>query len=84
MQFSASTVLAFLFAASSVAGQVYNPIGQPCGPPQGGEGCANDVPSLNGGNAFIYECGPTNTFVYLAGCACSTCCEATVDGAYCT
>ncbi|KAH9932366.1 uncharacterized protein B0H18DRAFT_832178, partial [Fomitopsis serialis] len=75
--------LAILAAASSVAGQVYNPIGQPCSP-QGAEGCANNVPTLNDYNAFIYECGPTNTFVYVAGCACNTCCEATADGAYCT
>jgi len=82
MQFK-STVLAFLIAASSVAG-VYNPVGQSCDTP-GGEGCANDVPSLNGGNAFIYECGPTGTYVYLAGCGCLTCCEADANGAaYCT
>ena len=49
----------------------------------GGEGCSAD-PSLNGGNAFIYECGPTNTFVYLAGCRCPTCCEVTDSGAFCT
>ncbi|KAH9932371.1 uncharacterized protein B0H18DRAFT_987832 [Fomitopsis serialis] len=83
MQFYPSTALALLVAATSAVGDVYNPIGQPCSP-QGAEGCANDVPSLNGGNAFVYECGPADKFVYVAGCACSTCCTATTNGAYCT
>ncbi|KAI0804546.1 hypothetical protein BC629DRAFT_1283383 [Irpex lacteus] len=70
------------FTAAFLGVQAYNPIGQSCSP-QGGEGCSQDA-SVNGGNAFIYECGPTNTFVYLAGCACPTCCEATTSGAFCT
>lgn len=49
----------------------------------GGEGCSVDA-SLNGGNAFIYECSGADVFVYLAGCACPTCCEATTSGAFCT
>ncbi|KAJ8591987.1 hypothetical protein M405DRAFT_734068 [Rhizopogon salebrosus TDB-379] len=60
----------------------YNPIGQSCDTP-GGEGCAQDA-SLNGGNAFIYECSGADKFVYLAGCGCPTCCEATTSGAFCT
>jgi hypothetical protein len=49
----------------------------------GGEGCSQDS-SLNGGNAFIYECSGANEFVYVAGCRCPTCCEATTSGAFCT
>ncbi|KZS93800.1 hypothetical protein SISNIDRAFT_410929 [Sistotremastrum niveocremeum HHB9708] len=72
-------ITAALFASNAVA---YNPVGQSC-PKQGDEGCSQDA-SLNGGNAFIYECGPSNTFVYVAGCRCPTCCEATTSGAFCT
>ncbi|KAI0085257.1 hypothetical protein BDY19DRAFT_896896 [Irpex rosettiformis] len=70
-------------AAVVLGVQAYNPIGQPCPSNEQDEGCSSD-PSLNGGNAFIYECGPTNTFVYLAGCRCPTCCESTASGSFCT
>ncbi|KAG2365028.1 hypothetical protein BDR07DRAFT_1329782 [Suillus spraguei] len=60
----------------------YNPVGQPCDIP-GGYGCSQDA-SINGGNAFIYECAWTNQFVYIAGCSCPTCCVVTTGGAYCT
>ncbi|KAG1864937.1 hypothetical protein DFJ58DRAFT_771652 [Suillus subalutaceus] len=49
----------------------------------GGYGCSQDA-SVNSGNAFIYECASTDEFVYVAGCSCSTCCEATTSGAFCT
>ncbi|KAI0804548.1 hypothetical protein BC629DRAFT_1590807 [Irpex lacteus] len=74
--------LVTVFAATFLSVQAYNPIGGSCNSP-GAEGCSQDA-SLNGGNAFIYQCGPTDKFVYLAGCACPTCCEATLSGAYCT
>jgi len=81
MQFFSIFSLVILATAMQLAG-AYNPIGQSCDSP-GGEGCSQDS-GVNGGNAFIYECGPTDTFVYLAGCACPTCCEATTSGAFCT
>ncbi|KAI0337853.1 hypothetical protein BDW22DRAFT_1338983 [Trametopsis cervina] len=62
--------------------RAYDPVGQHCDTP-GGYGCAVDA-SLNGGNAFIYECGPTDMFVYVAGCRCPTCCEVVGSGALCT
>ncbi|KAI0085268.1 hypothetical protein BDY19DRAFT_456025 [Irpex rosettiformis] len=82
MRFS---TFAVALATVFVGVQAYNPIGQLCGPEdsQGSEGCSSDA-SLNGGNAFIYECGPTNTFVYLAGCRCPTCCEVSSSQAFCT
>jgi hypothetical protein len=49
----------------------------------GGFGCSQDA-GVNGGNAFIYECASTDKFVYVAGCGCPTCCEATTSGAFCT
>ncbi|KAG2064206.1 hypothetical protein BDR04DRAFT_1035860, partial [Suillus decipiens] len=49
----------------------------------GGYECANDA-NINGGNAFIYECDSTGEFVYVAGCACPSCCVSEVSGAYCT
>ncbi|KAG1722592.1 uncharacterized protein EDB91DRAFT_1174455 [Suillus paluster] len=81
MKFSITTMImsAALMAGVAIA---YNPIGLSCDTP-GGYGCSQDA-SLNGGNAFIYECGPSDTFVYVAGCRCPTCCQATTTGAYCT
>ncbi|EIW80629.1 hypothetical protein CONPUDRAFT_154649 [Coniophora puteana RWD-64-598 SS2] len=82
MKLITSISLSAILLAVQVAAQDYNPIGQPCDSP-GAEGC-NANPSQNGGNAYIYQCGPADTFVYLAGCACPTCCSATATGAYCT
>ncbi|KAF9461638.1 hypothetical protein BDZ94DRAFT_1263316 [Collybia nuda] len=73
--------LAALFVAFAHTAYAY-PIGDPCSP-QGAFGCFAD-PSINGGNAFIFVCGPTNTFQYSAGCRCPTCCQATLSGAFCT
>ncbi|KIM75862.1 hypothetical protein PILCRDRAFT_826887 [Piloderma croceum F 1598] len=81
MHFLSLCSLVILATATHLVG-AYNPIGQSCDTP-GGEGCSQDA-AVNGGNAFIYECGPADTFVYLAGCGCPTCCSATASGAFCT
>ncbi|KZS93823.1 hypothetical protein SISNIDRAFT_506467 [Sistotremastrum niveocremeum HHB9708] len=81
MHFTSFILAATLFASSVLA---YNPIGQSCpAKEQGAYGCSQDA-GVNGRNAFIYECGPANKFVYVAGCRCPSCCSATTGGAFCT
>ncbi|KAG1743784.1 hypothetical protein EDB19DRAFT_1632963 [Suillus lakei] len=82
MKFISLTSMIVSVAVMTGVATAYNPIGQSCDTP-GGYGCSQDA-SLNGGNAFIYECASTDQFVYVAGCACPTCCVATTSGAYCT
>ncbi|KAG2363445.1 hypothetical protein BDR07DRAFT_1282286 [Suillus spraguei] len=80
-----SISLASMIVAVAVMAGVataYDPIGQTCDTP-GGYECANDA-NINGGNAFIYECDSTGEFVYVAGCACPSCCVSEASGAYCT
>ncbi|KAF9047164.1 hypothetical protein BDZ89DRAFT_1058225 [Hymenopellis radicata] len=81
MQFRTLVALAAaLFVGAAQA--EYNPIGQSCSA-GGTYGCANDVSSINGGNAFIYVCNGS-TFQLSALCGGKTSCVATTSGAYCT
>lgn len=82
MKFISLTSMIVSVAVMTGVATAYNPIGQPCDSP-GNFGCSQDS-GVNGGNAFIYECASTDTFVYTAGCGCPTCCEATSGGAFCT
>ncbi|EIW80622.1 hypothetical protein CONPUDRAFT_90759 [Coniophora puteana RWD-64-598 SS2] len=82
MNFIHTAIISAVLLVTQGAFAQYNPIGQPCDSP-GAEGCNADA-GTNNGNAYIYECGPANKFVYSAGCSCPTCCKATTSGAFCT
>ncbi|KAF9034301.1 hypothetical protein BJ165DRAFT_1512860 [Panaeolus papilionaceus] len=71
MKFSTSTTLVLSFIASIVVAQ---DVGQPCPANEAGAvGCAN-TPSVNNGNAYIFQCNGFE-FVLFAPCASPTGCK---------
>ncbi|KAF8916241.1 hypothetical protein CPB85DRAFT_1432268 [Mucidula mucida] len=81
MQFRTLVALAVtLFVGAAQA--EYNPIGKACDAP-GTYGCANDVSSINNGNAFVYVCDGS-AFQLSALCRGKETCRATTSGAFCT
>ncbi|KIY64114.1 hypothetical protein CYLTODRAFT_425511 [Cylindrobasidium torrendii FP15055 ss-10] len=81
MQFNTLVAVACAFFVAGTS--AYNPIGKPCNSP-GAYGCANDEPSINNGNAFVYVCDGSQ-FQLSALCrGHETCKTAPPRNAYCT
>ncbi|KAF5345311.1 hypothetical protein D9758_008513 [Tetrapyrgos nigripes] len=71
MHFTTALMLGFSFFAATAVAQ---DVGQSCPSNEAGAvGCANTA-SVNGGNAYIFQCNGFE-FVLFAPCGCPTCCR---------
>ncbi|KAK7438487.1 hypothetical protein VKT23_018101 [Stygiomarasmius scandens] len=65
---------AFVLGFSLLMGAVAQDVGESCPADEAGDvGCANTA-SVNGGNAYIFQCNGQE-FVLFAPCGCPTCCR---------